>query len=67
MSNDFTHVVEKLCPGFSGEADLREQAAVAWERLDADARVVVEEEVQQVTGSIQRFGRLMDLLGVTRL
>jgi len=68
MSNDFTHVVQELCPGFLGAAVLREQAAVAWEGLDAAARVVVEEEVRQMTGSgAARFYRLIALLGVTGL
>jgi len=46
MSNDFTNVLQELCPGVSGMAVLREQAAVAWERLDDVARGVVEEEVR---------------------
>jgi len=65
MSNDFTSVVQGLCPGFLGAAVLREQAALAWELLEPAARVGVVEEVQEVTGSSERFFRLIFLLGVT--
>ena len=67
MSNDFANMVQELCPGFLAPPALREPSAVAWERLDAAARAVMEEEVRQVTGSEQRFFRLMALLGVTSL
>ncbi len=65
MSNDFADVLQELCPRFLMPPALREPSAVAWERLDAAARVGVVEEVREVTGSQERFFRLMVLLGVT--
>jgi len=66
MSNNFTHVLQELCPDFFVPPALREPSAVAWELLEPAARWGVAEEVREVTGSQERFFRLMVLLGVTK-
>jgi len=66
MSNDFSDVLRELCPDFLVSPALREPSVVAWELLEPAAREGVVEEVREVTGSQERFFRLMVLLGVTK-
>lgn len=62
MSNDFANALQKLCPDLFVPPVIRESFVVAWERVEPAARAGVVEKAGEVTGSSERFCRLMELL-----